>query len=173
MASFESEALAQSYRYRYDTKIDCHAAPVTGFAFAACWVSYEVQFGLNVYRSWRLTYSDDVSQVVVGYFKPLNRGYFTIEHPDRIVQVFKSNAAVAKDVAGMHAIGAVESIGNDKFFSFSRPNRPDQKCGGFVRYGPMVTWGSSFLVNGFFCRRSREDIMAKEMKFFTDVLQFK
>jgi hypothetical protein len=163
-------ALPAAAQYTYKTRIECNTAPVSGFKFADCWISNTFQNGTNLYQSWRLTHTDQLSQVAITYFKALNKGFYPVAHPDTIVGMFRSNSGIDGNIAN---VGRVMSVGNDKYFTFTRPERPEQRCQGFVRYGPLQNAGSVYRVVGFFCRVSKDDIGVDEAKFLTDTMQFR
>jgi hypothetical protein len=166
-------SLPAAAQYTYNTRIDCKDAPVSGFKFRDCWISNTYQNGMNLYQSWRLAFSDNLSDVVVGYFKTLNQGYYTVAHPDAIVDMFRTSSAISGTVGRIVNVGNVVSVGSDRYFAFSRSERPDQRCQAFIRYGPLQNLGSRYRVVGFFCRVAREDLSVEEARFLTDDLQFR
>jgi len=147
--------------------------PVSGLKFTDCWTGNTYQSGTSVYQGWRLTLVDQVSEVVIGYFKPLNRGYYLVAHPDTIVDMFRSSAVIGASPGSIVDVGSVISQGNDRYFTFRRSDRPGKRCQGFVRYGPLQNAGSSYRVVGYFCRMATQDVKVDEVKFMTDGLQFK
>lgn len=163
------EAFAQVYPY--DTKIDCAKAPVLGFSFQGCWISSLSRSSLGVHQSWRFTYSDNVSAAVFGYFKAMDDSFLPNDRSDNAVAAFRLNDAVYNDVRTMVKVGRIESVGNDRFFSFERDSRGEERCKAFIRHGPAKGAGSAHIIVGFFCRRSGGDIPTQEARFLTDQIR--
>lgn len=168
-------ALAQTYDF--SSAVECSSVPFSGFGFQQCWESNIILKGGNRRKAWKLLYSDQTSDIVLGYYKSVGVGGWSFEDDSQVMRQFPNAAVFRGHLHGISLLTPVVRDGSDRSLTFSRHKSQSalqqQQCRGLWRYGPYGNRGYAYLVVAFFCRAGTSAPSLEEVRFLTREFQFK
>jgi hypothetical protein len=146
--------------------VPCSSVPVTGFAFRSCVKIGSVEPGQVAYR---LSLVQPDSAIVIGYVRRDGAPFFAAPNNDDLIRDYKADPALLDSLENLHASGAIETEGGDRFFDFEQRG---MKCKGFVRLFDAASGSARGVGRGFLCRVSQSALVTAEVRFITDHLAF-
>lgn len=167
-ASLAAGAPAQADDWNFNQAIPCPTAPVYGVPFSQCFVSNVRTFRIGNIQSWRLTYTDSVSEFAIGYYR------LVAAHGTGGMSPVTSNSALIDWVRTADALKHVSGGGTnwavatsptgERYVTFQKGSR---QCIGFVRNSPANNW----TLGATFCRESRTPVPVQEVQFIWDAIK--
>ena len=168
LAGLAAGAPAQADDWNFSQSIPCPSAPVYGVPFSQCFVSNVRTFRIGNIQSWRLTYTDSVSEFAIGYYR------LVAAHGTGGMSPVTSNSALIDWVRTADALKHVSGGGTnwavatsptgERYVTFQKGSR---QCIGFVRNSPTNTW----TLGATFCRESRQPVPVQEVQFIWDAVK--
>ncbi len=168
LACLAAGSPAEADDWNFNQAIPCPTAPVYGVPFSQCYVSNVRTFRIGNIQSWRLTYTDSVSEFAIGYYRLVaahgTGGMSPVTSNSALIDWVRTADAL-KHVSGGGTNWAVAtSPSGERYVTFQKGSR---QCIGFVRNSPSNTW----TLGATFCRESRTPVPVQEVQFIWDAVK--
>lgn len=167
-ASLAAGAPAQADDWNFNQAIPCPTAPVYGVPFSQCFVSNVRTFRIGNIQSWRLTYTDSVSEFAIGYYRLVaahgTGGMSPVTSNSALIDWIRTADALKHVSAGGTGWAVATSPTGERYVTFQKGSR---QCIGFVRNSPANNW----TLGATFCRESRTPVPVQEVQFIWDAVK--
>lgn len=155
----------------FNNEIPCATAPVYGLPFNRCWISNTRTFRIGAIQSWRLTYSDQKSEVAIGLFRLVEAhgvGGLSPISSSNAIEWLRTADPLKNLTTGGGSWAYTGSRAGDHYVTFSRGQ---QQCIGFIRNGSTTPGQLYWILSAAFCREAATPIPMSEAEFIADAVR--